>query len=95
MPQCLPCLGHEIKELLTTHYPELASQIKKIADCPEASSLVLCRGKGKRADGEKRAASPYNTFIGQCLKAQGPMDFKARGQAMRKCAAEWKGQQGK
>ena len=88
--KCVPCLGSEIKALLKEHFPELASQLKKVEDCPESDGLVLCRGKGKRADGEKRAASPYNIFVGQCLKAQGPMDFQARGQAMKKCAAEWK-----
>ena len=87
MPKCKPCLCSEVKEFLSQmRDTRIDSILAQVPDCPDSRDIVLCR---KEESKSKRGASPYNIFIGECMKGK----VKSFGQAagvMKQCAGEWR-----
>ena len=91
---CTPCLTQEVRSALTRavvpeHAPSLQSVLDQIPDCATVSPA---KEGGKK---EKRAPSPYNIFIGTCMKAGKITKFKEAPERMKHCAAQWRAQKGK
>lgn len=85
--KCVPCLGNDIKELLRTlDEPEINKLLQEIPSCSLPTGIELCAlGKGKRA------RSPYQQFISDCMKSKAPggMAFGDAPKYMKQCAVEW------
>ncbi len=83
MPKCIPCLGKDIKDAIREAIEDKATLalLDKVKDCPEDEGIEVC---GKLS---KRVPSPYQAFIGVCLKG---------GQKnISQCAGEWRESHGK
>ncbi len=92
---CIPCMSPRVKELLSSalgsDYPTLRPLLAGVADCPPGKLLDLCPA-GTGGTRAKRAPSPYNLFIGSCMKAKNIKGFGNAAPAMKECAAAWKRQ---
>ena len=97
MPNII-CIGSDIKAGILDRISsrDLSAQIQRIPECklPDDIQLDLAKGsrKGRREKGEKRAPSPYNIFIGTCMKAKKIKGFGNAAPAMKECAAAWRKQ---
>ncbi len=91
MAKCTPCLGANIKEVITELYPNLASKLSAIKTCPVDTEINFC---AKGAKGERKK-SAYQEFVSQCMKSKNIKGFGNAAPAMRECAAEWRKKNGK
>jgi len=88
--KCTPCVGKDLKDLLATlQDPEIDKILAKVPDCPDPREIQMCIIK-RRAN-----RSAYNVFISNCLRGHQIKSFGEAPEAMRKCAKQWKDQQGK
>ncbi|MDP2730569.1 MAG: hypothetical protein Q8O55_08795 [Dehalococcoidales bacterium] len=78
MPKCIPCLGKDIKDAIREAISDEATLalVDKVKDCPEDEAMEFC---GKLS---KRAPSPYQAFVGICLKGG--------EKTISDCAGEWR-----
>ena len=85
--RCAPCLGAEVKtairEAINTR--DMAILLETIDDCDHDQAIELCGSK-------KRAASPYNLFVKECMKSR-PKD-KPVTEHMKVCAVEYRRKKG-
>lgn len=78
-----PCISADAKDLILEAFPENVELAKFLTD-----DMATCAVEKEKP---KRALSPYNVFIGDCLKAQG---FGDAGAKMKRCAQLWREKQG-
>ncbi len=81
MAKCQPCLGADLKEVLTRTFPDLAETLAKLPDCSDPTGLQFC-GRGQRAKSE------YQVFMGSCLRERDKT--KPISQGMKDCAHQWR-----
>lgn len=85
--KCIPCMSKDIKQLIRDNYrdPLVNEALNFVEECPEPGQISFCTI-------QKRAPSPYNLFIKECL---GRQDLKGKpfgtaGKFMKECSLEWK-----
>ena len=90
--KCVPCMSKDIKQLIRDNFrdPVLNEALAVIEDCPEPGQIQLCSIK-------KRAASPYQLFIKDCLSKHDlkGKPFGTAGKFMKECAVVYKRKSGK
>ena len=92
------CIGANVRDAILGQIKnrDVSAHLQTIPECslPDDIQLDLHkRSRGERREkGEKRAPSPYNLFIGSCMKAKHIKGFKNAAPAMKECAAEWRKQ---
>lgn len=83
------CISRQArKALLDIDSDELRAELDKIPECIDGEDVGFKKGKGSRAP------SPYNTFIGKCMKDKKIKTFGDAPGAMKSCAADWRKQKG-
>jgi len=86
------CMSRKLKDAMLSFDGEnVKENISSIPDCLERdiNFKKLKRFNSKKL---KREASPYNTFIGKCMKDKDIKSFGDAPQVMKSCAAEWRKQ---
>jgi hypothetical protein len=83
--KCTPCLSDEVKDAIRERIrdPQVLSILDVTPSCSGPELMELCQKK-------KRAASAYQTFVGECLKRKKITGFDDAPDKMRECAAEWR-----
>ena len=84
--KCITCMSKDLKQLIRDNTKDMViiDELGRVADCPEPGQINLCLIN-------KRAASPYQLFMKDCL---GKKDLKGKpfgtaGKFMKECAIEY------
>jgi hypothetical protein len=85
-------MSKDLKQLVRDNTKDLVliDSIDRVPDCPELGQINFCFSN-------KRAASPYQQFIKECLLKK-PLKGKPFGEAgkyMKECAIEWRSRRAK
>jgi len=84
MAKCVTCLSPKAKDLLVAAFPPLRQQIMAVATCSDGLPFRFCSRSG-------RGRSEYQEFVSKCLQEKKVKSFAGAPQAMRECAALWRG----
>ena len=76
------CMSRKLKDAMLSFDGENVKE--------NISSIPDCLDRDIDFKSLKRKASPYNTFIGKCMKEKKVKSFGDAPQVMKACAAEWK-----
>jgi len=91
--KCVSCIGQAVKEVILERIPDLRRDLEAIPDCPERVAVMICQpvaGGRSRRSGAKRAPSPYNQFVSQCMKAGNIHGREEAAARMKVCGAQWR-----